>query len=97
MDFSFLSDPSALSALAQVVMIDLVLAADNAIIIGALAAGLPPADRRKVIMMGMVAALVLRIAFALIVVQLLDIHIVVNGLFSRLYITTAGNQGCVIE
>ncbi|MFA7439873.1 MAG: YjbE family putative metal transport protein [Sphingomonadaceae bacterium] len=73
MDLSFLSDPSALQALGTVIMIDLVLAADNAIIIGALAAGLPAAERRKVIALGMVAALVMRIAFALIVVQLLQI------------------------
>ena len=73
MDFSFLSEPGAMAALGKVIMIDLVLAADNAIIIGALAAGLPPADRRKVIALGMVAALVMRIAFALIVVQLLDV------------------------
>lgn len=73
MDFSFLTDPSALQALGKVIMIDLALAADNAIIIGALAAGLPSADRRKVIFIGMVAALVLRIVFALLVVQLLDV------------------------
>jgi len=73
MDLGFLSEPGAWQALGTVVMIDLVLAADNAIVIGALAAGLPPADRRRVILFGMVAALVLRIAFALMVVQLLDI------------------------
>ena len=73
MDFSFLTEPGAMAALGKVIMIDLVLAADNAIIIGALAAGLPAADRRKVIALGMVAALVTRIAFALIVVQLLDV------------------------
>ena len=73
MDFSFLTEAGAMAALGKVIMIDLVLAADNAIVIGALAAGLPPADRRKVIALGMVAALVLRIAFALIVSHLLDI------------------------
>lgn len=73
MDFSFLSEPGAWQALGTVIMIDLVLAADNAIVIGALAAGLPPAERRRVIALGMVAALVMRIAFALIVVQLLEI------------------------
>ena len=73
MDFSFLTEPGAMAALGKVIMIDLVLAADNAIIIGALAAGLPAADRRKVIALGRVAALVMRIAFALIVVQLLDV------------------------
>ena len=79
MDLSSLATPSAffapdaLRALGQVVMIDLVLAGDNAIIVGALAAGLPPAQRRKVILIGILAALVMRIAFALIVSQLLQI------------------------
>jgi len=54
-------------------MIDLVLAGDNAIVVGALAAGLPPEQRRRVILLGVVAALVLRIFFALIVSQLLQI------------------------
>lgn len=68
-----MSEPGAWAALGTVIMIDLVLAADNAIIIGQLAAGLPPADRRRVIALGMVAALLMRIAFALVVVQLLSI------------------------
>lgn len=72
-DFSNLNSPSALSAFFQVLMIDLVLAGDNAIVVGALAAGLPPKDRQRVILIGIVAALVLRIAFALIVSQLLQI------------------------
>jgi len=65
-----------------VLMIDLVLAGDNAIVVGALAAGLPPDQRRKVIMIGVLAALVLRIAFALIVTQLLQIIglILIGGL-----------------
>jgi YjbE family integral membrane protein len=54
-------------------MIDLVLAGDNAIVVGALAAGLPAQQRRKVIILGVLAALVLRIAFALVVTQLLQI------------------------
>ena len=73
MDFSFLAEAGALKALGTVIMIDLVLAGDNAIVIGALAAGLPAAARKKVIAVGMVAALVMRIAFALVVTQLLDI------------------------
>ncbi|MBS3961644.1 MAG: YjbE family putative metal transport protein [Sandarakinorhabdus sp.] len=73
MELSFMSEPGAWAALGTVVMIDLVLAADNAIIIGQLAAGLPPADRRRVIALGMVAALLMRVAFALVVVQLLSI------------------------
>ena len=48
-------------------MIDIMLAGDNAIVVGALAAGLPAEQRRKVIMIGIVAALVLRIVFALMV------------------------------
>ncbi len=73
MDFSFLTDPAALTALGMVILIDIALAADNAIVIGSLAAGLPTDQRKKVIAMGMVAALIMRIGFALIVNQLLDI------------------------
>lgn len=72
-DFSNLDQPGALTAFFQVILIDLVLAGDNAIVVGALAAGLPPEQRRKVIMIGVVAALILRIAFALVVTQLLQI------------------------
>ncbi|HEX6866415.1 MAG TPA: YjbE family putative metal transport protein [Caulobacteraceae bacterium] len=62
-----------LSALLQVLMIDLVLAGDNAVAVGLAAAGLPPVQRRKAIMVGLIAAVALRIAFALITVQLLAI------------------------
>jgi len=72
-DFSNITEPSALAAFVQVLMIDLVLAGDNAIVVGALAAGLPAEQRRKVILIGVLAALVLRIGFALIVSQLLQI------------------------
>src|SRR5690349_13778703 len=72
-DFSNLGEPGAMAALLQVLMIDLVLAGDNAIVVGALAAGLPPEQRRRVIMIGVLAALVLRVLFALIVSQLLQI------------------------
>ncbi|MDR6146040.1 YjbE family integral membrane protein [Sphingomonas sp. SORGH_AS870] len=72
-DFAAIGTPAALAAFAQVVLIDVLLAADNAIVVGALAAGLPPAMRRKVILVGVVAALVLRIGFALVVTQLLQI------------------------
>src|SRR5215203_3072917 len=72
-DFSNLDQPGALSAFVQVLLIDLVLAGDNAIVVGALAAGLPEEQRRRVIILGVVAALVLRIAFALVVSQLLQI------------------------
>ena len=72
-DFSNITSPAAFAAFVQVLMIDLVLAGDNAIVVGALAAGLPPEQRRKVIMIGVLAALVLRVLFALIVTQLLQI------------------------
>ena len=68
-----LINASAFSAFVQILLIDIVLAGDNAIVVGALAAGLPAAQRKKVILIGVAAALVLRIAFALIVSQLLQI------------------------
>lgn len=64
---------SALAAFVEILFIDIVLAGDNAIVVGALAAGLPAAQRKKVILIGVLAALVLRIAFALLVTQLLQI------------------------
>ncbi|WP_194743495.1 YjbE family putative metal transport protein [Thermaurantiacus tibetensis] len=73
MDPAFLADPAALRALALVILIDIALAGDNAVVVGALAAGLPPEQRRRVIMLGVAAALVLRIGFALVVNQLLDV------------------------
>jgi len=60
-------------ALLQVMMIDLVLAGDNAIVIGLAAAGLPKDQRTKAILVGIIAATVLRIFFALITTQLLGI------------------------
>lgn len=72
-DFSNIGSPSALSAFGQVLMIDILLAGDNAIVVGALAAGLPVEQRKKVIMIGIIAALVLRIGFALVVSQLMQI------------------------
>ena len=81
-DFSNITDPVAFATFVQVLMIDLVLAGDNAIVVGALAAGLPADQRKKVIMIGVLAALVLRILFALIVTQLMQIIglILVGGL-----------------
>lgn len=63
----------ALAALAQVIMIDLVLAGDNAVVIGLAAAGLPANQRHKAILIGIAAATVLRIAFAAVTTQLLQI------------------------
>ena len=61
------------SALLQVIAIDLVLAGDNAIVIGLAAAGLPKDLRNKAILVGIIAATVMRIGFALITTQLLAI------------------------
>ena len=62
-----------LATLGQVIAIDLVLAGDNAIVVGMAAAGVPEEQRRKVIFAGIGAAIVLRIFFALITTQLLAV------------------------
>ncbi len=68
-----LTSQEALVALGQVIMIDLVLAGDNAIVIGLAAAGLPKAQRNKAILVGIIAATVLRIIFAGLTTQLLQV------------------------
>jgi YjbE family integral membrane protein len=65
--------PDALTALVQVIFIDLVLAGDNAIVIGLAASGLPPSQRNRAILVGILAATVLRIIFAGMTTQLLKI------------------------
>jgi YjbE family integral membrane protein len=65
--------PEALTAFLQVIMIDLVLAGDNAIVIGLAAAGLPEGQRNKAILVGIAAATILRIVFAAATTQLLQI------------------------
>ena len=65
--------PDAIAALLQVIMIDLVLAGDNAVVIGLAAAGLPPERRARVILVGIVVATGLRLAFAAVALQLLAI------------------------
>ena len=64
---------SQATALGKVLMIDLVLAGDNAVAVGLAAAALPQEQRRKAILIGLAAAVVMRIGFALITVQLLAI------------------------
>ncbi len=61
------------AALIQVILIDLALAGDNAVAVGLAAAGLPHKQQRQAIFWGVVGALVLRIIFALVTVQLLQI------------------------
>jgi len=72
----FLSSPEFMSqmiALGQVILMDLVLAGDNAVAVGLAAAALPQDQRRKAILVGLAIAVVLRIGFALITIQLLAI------------------------
>ena len=71
MDFHFGAD--ALTALLQVVLIDLVMSGDNAIIIGMAVAGLPKENRGRIIFWGVVGATVLRILFAALTTELLQI------------------------
>lgn len=66
-------DPAALTAFLQVVIIDVVLSGDNAIVIGLAVSGLAPDRRARIIMIGILAATVMRIAFALLATQLLAI------------------------
>jgi len=73
MDLMSIFTPEGLQAFGTVVMIDLVLAGDNAVVIGLAAAGLPKEQRGKAILIGVIAATVLRILFALVATQLLAI------------------------
>jgi YjbE family integral membrane protein len=68
-----LLNAGAASALLQVLMIDLVLAGDNAVAVGVVAAGLERRERRRAIFWGLAAAVVTRIGFALIVTELMGI------------------------
>jgi YjbE family integral membrane protein len=71
--FTDIISTDAMVALLQVIMIDLVLAGDNAIVIGLAAAGLPREQRTKAILIGIAAATLLRIVFASVTTQLLQI------------------------
>jgi YjbE family integral membrane protein len=68
-----LTTTHGLTVLLQVVMIDLVLAGDNAIVIGLAASGLEAKLRGRAILIGIIAATVLRIAFAAFTIELLEI------------------------
>ena len=71
MDFSGFS--AAWPVLAQVVMIDVALAGDNAVVVGMAVAGLPAAQRRTAIVMGIGGATLLRILLGTVALRLLDI------------------------
>src|SRR5690606_41528692 len=73
MDFFAFISPAELIALGTVILTDLALAADNAIVVGMAAAGLPRDQRPRAIVIGIVGATAMRVVFALFVVQLLQI------------------------
>ena len=66
MDIAAFFSAQSLAVLGEVVVIDLALAGDNAVVVGSLAAGLPKDKQKKVILVGTLAALGLRIVFALV-------------------------------
>jgi len=70
---SAIFSPSSLYALAQVVLIDVTLAGDNAIVVGMAVRNLPHASRRIAILCGVLGAAVIRICLALVAVRLLAI------------------------
>src|ERR1700750_1409692 len=73
MDFSSLATPAALADFGKVIAIDLMMAGDNVVVLGALAAGLPADQRKKVITIGVGIALVFLVGFALLATQLLQV------------------------
>jgi YjbE family integral membrane protein len=73
MSLTDLVDYQALVALLSIIVIDVVLAGDNAVVVGMAAAGLPRAEQHRVIALGIAMATVLRIGFALVTIQLLAI------------------------
>jgi YjbE family integral membrane protein len=66
-------DPGALLALAQVVLIDVTLAGDNAVVVGLAVAGLPAAQRARAIAAGVATAALIRVALSLVAVRLLAV------------------------
>ena len=64
---------AGLATLGQVILIDLMLAGDNVVVLGTLASGLPPADRKKVLAIGVGIALLCRVVFAWFATQLLQV------------------------
>ena len=71
--FTDLITPEQITILTQIILIDLVLAGDNAIIIGMVASKFPPEQRKKIIFWGIGGAVVLRIILTLLTAYLLQI------------------------
>jgi YjbE family integral membrane protein len=72
-DFGAIFTAAGLAKLGQIIVGDLTMAGDNVVIMGSLAAGLPPRERRKVLLFGVTMALVCLIFFAVIATQLLRV------------------------
>src|SRR5690242_5194149 len=72
-DFVHMMTAAEVAALLQVIMIDLVMAGDNAVVIGMAAANVPAEQRKKVIFWGLAAAVVLRIIMASVAAELMTI------------------------
>lgn len=72
-DLSDILTPAGLATLGQVVLIDLIFSGDNAIVLGTLSAGLPAAQRKRVLALGVVIALVCLIGFAFVATLLLHV------------------------
>lgn len=73
LDFADVWTPAGLAVLGQVILIDLTLAGDNVVVLGMLASGLPPKERRRVLGFGVAMALVFLILFAIVATQLLQV------------------------
>ena len=72
-DFAAIFTAAGLAKLGQIIIGDLTMAGDNVVIMGSLASGLPPRDRKKVLLFGVGMALVFLITFAVIATQLLRV------------------------
>ena len=72
-DISDVFTAAGLAALGQVIMIDLMLAGDNVVVLGTLAAGLPEKDRKRVLSIGVGVALLCLVMFAFVATQLLHV------------------------
>jgi YjbE family integral membrane protein len=72
-DFGAIFTAAGLAKLGQIIIGDLTMAGDNVVIMGSLASGLPPRDRRKVLLFGVGMALVFLILFAVLATQLLRV------------------------
>jgi len=72
-DFGAIFTAAGLAKLGQIIIGDLTMAGDNVVIMGSLASGLPPRERKRVLMFGVAMALVCLIVFAVIATQLLRV------------------------